>query len=303
MSLCPHDNIPSHCATCSADRSPDKRDENAERLELWLNTAEKMLLQFVPSTHDGRNTWLLNVGVSEEAHHQRVEWNRRNEKQGNPARLDPTVAIYREKLLAALASTPSHELQNAAPHGGGSQSADESTERGKGHAHVPPCEPPISTAHEVAAPSTTPRSGETPRTDALCGALERDDLSWDQAGPKFQILAHELERELAVADEHARDYQAEIATLLGNGNRPSDDTEKALLRRTIRELRSAPSAIARKLPPFEKVNSTFNWKPGMGDQQEPVLEITFKPGDYDARDLFAAFLANNRADGTWEARG
>lgn len=30
MSLCPHDNIPSHCATCSADRSPDKWEGSAE---------------------------------------------------------------------------------------------------------------------------------------------------------------------------------------------------------------------------------------------------------------------------------
>jgi len=53
----------------------------------------------------------------------------------------------------------------------------------------------------------------------------------------------ELERELAIADEHARDYQAEIAALLGKGDRPSDDTEKALLRRTIRELQAHSSAI------------------------------------------------------------
>lgn len=45
-------------------------------------------------------------------------------------------------------------LKNAAPQGGGSQSADESTERGNGHARVPPSEPPISTVPADAACST-----------------------------------------------------------------------------------------------------------------------------------------------------
>lgn len=65
-------------------------------------------------------------------------------------------------------------IKNAAPQGGGSQSADESTERGKGHTCVPPSEPPISTVPAVAActPSATPRAEkEDPGTVKILTAL------------------------------------------------------------------------------------------------------------------------------------
>lgn len=76
-------------------------------LEGWLDTAETLLLQFVPAGHDGRNTWLLNMGVSEAAHHQRVEWNRRHGKDEHSRdRLDPNRALFRERLLAASAPAP-----------------------------------------------------------------------------------------------------------------------------------------------------------------------------------------------------
>jgi hypothetical protein len=65
----------------------------------------------------------------------------------------------------------------------------------------------------------------------------------------------QIERELSaamdkleIADEHAKDYQAEISVLLGNGERPSDDIEKSMLRRTIRWLQ-ADLAAAHTTPP------------------------------------------------------
>lgn len=50
-------------------------------------------------------------------------------------------------------------LLKAAPQSGGSQPADESTERGKGHSSVPPSEPPISAVSVVAAPSAPAGEG------------------------------------------------------------------------------------------------------------------------------------------------
>lgn len=46
--------------------------------------AELLILQ-LPETHDGRNTWLLNYGVSDEAQARRDNWNARAVECGRSA--------------------------------------------------------------------------------------------------------------------------------------------------------------------------------------------------------------------------
>lgn len=96
-------------AECKAkSRVPSSIESTPTEIErdarMWLDVAEKLLLQYVPAEHDGRNTWLMSMGASEEAHHQRVLWNKRNEKAGNPARIDPKKAKHRDRLLTTLSA-------------------------------------------------------------------------------------------------------------------------------------------------------------------------------------------------------
>lgn len=55
------------------------------------------------------------------------------------------------------------------------------------------------------------------------------------------------------------------------------------------------SAIACGVPPFVDAEASFNFEPGR-EEQEPIVTVTFKLGDWEARDAFVAFL--RRADRT-----
>lgn len=66
--------------------------------------AEGLILQ-LPDTHDGRNSWLINYGVSEEAEARRAAWNAQAVKDGRK----PTCVFN-----AIMRSTGTPALREAA---------------------------------------------------------------------------------------------------------------------------------------------------------------------------------------------
>ena len=67
--------------------------------------AEGLILQ-LPERHDGRNSWLINYGVSDEAQAKRDRWNERAVKDGRAPTCvfnDLTRSTGNEAFLAAAA--------------------------------------------------------------------------------------------------------------------------------------------------------------------------------------------------------